>query len=665
MRERQRAAAGAIIGSVLSLTMLIACYRAVDRYLSTPIDRSLLAFGGANAFSVYDRNGIHIKTFLPGEGGMHIPVAYEGLSPHLINAVTAVEDKRFFRHCGVDIVSVFRAALQNIFHRRVVSGGSTITQQLVRRIHRVPKNFPGKLHEMALALRYERSLSKKELFTAYINGVFFGDNTYGPEAAARRFFGSDARTLTPSQAAFLAGIVKSGMKFDPYRRMPRADERRRYVLARMRTEHSLTEREYRLALAEGISVRGRSFEFPAPHFSLFIRDAVRAQFPDARSAVSTLELSTQKSMESVLENGLRRVASRGAANASLIVLDAQGRVRAMVGSLDYGDRMNAGMINGTRSLRQPGSALKPFLYAYVLDKGNSPADVIADVPTSLPVPGGQYMPENFDRKYHGPVSIREALACSYNIPAVKWLARYSIEEYRQLLYRAGLTSIRRDGRYYGVSLALGSAEVRLSDLTAAYTVFVNEGMYVPMTSLISVSTPAGHHRISPTKRQRIVSPEAAAMIVHILTDRNARLNAFPDPRAIIFPFDIAVKTGTSKNFRDAWAIGFTHEYIVGIWIGDFHGASMEHVSGGGGALPVLYDAFRALNTRGIPTQFTVPQTIERIPVCAVSGRLTNASCPQWKEELSIRGHSPARCTFHTDGGLVLPSEYEHWKASQP
>ncbi|MEK6795486.1 MAG: penicillin-binding protein 1C [Spirochaetota bacterium] len=652
------------IGVILFI-LLVFCFLKINSYLNTPVDRSLLANGFGNAFTVYDRHGMHIKTFLPSEGGVHIPVPYEGLSPHLINAVVAVEDKRFFSHHGVDIISLFRAATQNIIGRRVVSGGSTITQQLVRRVHRVPKNLFGKAEEIFLALRYERSFSKKEIFIAYMNGVFFGDNTYGPEAAARRFFGTDARTLTPSEAAFLAGIVKSGMKFDPYRRFSRADERRRYVLVRMRAEKLLSERDHRMAIAEGIAVKERSTAFPAPHFALYIRDSMRTRFPDALSATSTLDLSVQGNMETVLRNGLKRVASRNAANAALIVLDAKtAQVRAMVGSLDYLDEENAGMINGARSLRQPGSALKPFLYAYVLDKGNSPADIIADVPTSIPVAGGQYSPENFDRKFHGPVSIRDSLASSLNVPAVKWLARYSVEEYRQLLIRAGLTTIRRDGSYYGVSLALGTAEVRLADLAGAYTVFANEGYYIPPSYVSAVRSGGGTvHSVPAGNKRRVVSPEAAYMIVNILTDRNARLRAFPDPRGIIFPFDIAVKTGTSKNFRDAWAVGLTPDHIVAVWIGDFHGSAMEHVSGGGGALPILYDAFLSLNEKAVPSVFPMPESVERCSVCTMSGQTPTAACPQTREELILRGTERAPCRFHFPGSvLALPKEYDHWRA---
>ncbi|MBN1898815.1 MAG: penicillin-binding protein 1C, partial [Spirochaetes bacterium] len=337
------------------------------------------------------------------------------------------------------------------------------------------------------------------------------------------------------------------------------------------------------------------------------------------------------------------------------------------------NRDDDGQVNGALSLRQPGSSLKPFFYAYIFSKGHSPSDVIGDIETHIPSHRGDYSPLNYDQKYHGPVSIRNALACSYNIPAVKWLYRYDQEEYYRLFKKFHFP-LKRHPEFYGLGLALGTAEITLLQLANAYTLFANKGYFIPYRDMEEITLASGK-KISPafSPKERIFDERIIYLVNHILTDRSARLKAFPDLRGVIYPFDIAFKTGTSKDYRDAWVVGYTKDYIVAVWLGNFKGKSMQKITGGVGAIPIMYDIFLELNPDQKNTVFPKPEGIIKVQVCALSGLLPNGSCSHFVEEVYIQGYEPKKmCSFHkrfykTAGHkkifktfTILPAEYEKW-----
>ncbi len=660
----------------LSNIVILLLVLKVILFLRSPIDKKEILLSIENPVTIRDRYGGVMAKFYPRFGGNHIPVRYDQLPENLIRALISCEDKRFYRHIGIDLLAIIRAARDNFKKGKIVSGGSTLTQQLVRNIYKLPRNYLNKLYEMLMAIRFEHSLSKKEIITEYLNRVYFGNSIYGIAAASKIYFGKHVSGLSVSESAFLIGILKSGIKYDPYKKFSAARSRWQYVLSRMYKNGLLNKKDHDLALHEGVTLIKYKNPFKAPHFCFYVKELIEKKaYKNVTDIRSTIDPAVQKKTEYIIKNHLKRLRGFNVNNASAVVLDAQtGEVLAMVGSLDYFDKNDAGQVNGASALRQPGSSLKPFLYAYVFTKGHSPADVISDIQTEIPTATGDYSPVNFDRKYHGPVSIRESLACSYNIPAVKWLYKYKTEEYISLLRNSGLDSINKGLSVYGVGIALGTAEVSLLKLANAYTVFANEGSFIRSQPIKYVSLSSGRKiRFKNHAKKRVLSEDIVYLINHILTDRNARLKAFPDLKSIIYPFDVAIKTGTSKDYRDAWAIGYTKEYIAGVWLGNFKGKSMNRITGGNGSVPIIYDIFLELNPGSKTTVFPRPENIITMNVCPTSGNIASGHCPCIVEEVFIKTEEPKKiCNNHKlyyskkEGKgrkkvfNILPSEYSKW-----
>ncbi|WP_300716548.1 penicillin-binding transpeptidase domain-containing protein, partial [uncultured Brachyspira sp.] len=423
------------------------------------------------------------------------------------------------------------------------------------------------------------------------------------------------------------------------------------------------------------------YTFKAPHFAMYAKESLeKLKYTEVTELRTTLDYKMQKEAVSVISNSSQSLHTFNVRNISCIILNAKtGEVLSMIGSMDYFDNETHGAVNGAASLRQAGSTLKPFMYAYLFDKGESPASVIADIKTYINSPGGDYIPENFDHKYRGPVTIRDALANSLNIPAVKWLARYSIKDFQNILLQSGLSSINKNPDYYGYSLVLGSAEVRLIDLASAYTIFPNSGIFINNYSITSLKKANGEVITLPKKiTRKVISEESAYLITSILSDRNARMGSFRSYRGIVYPFSIAIKTGTSKGSRDAWAIGYTRDYIVGIWLGDFAGSEMINITGGNGAVPILYDLFSMLNKSHKETKWNKPDTIIKREICLISGKLRGEFCKEIRlEEFSHINIPKEECDVHnlyikinSDGSVSekvfvnLPSEYNGWAKEQ-
>ena len=412
---------------------------------------------------------------------------------------------------------------------------------------------------------------------------------------------------------------------------------------------------------------------------MYIKDLLdKLKYSNITEVKTTLDYKMQREAALVISNASQSLHSFNVRNISCVILNAKtGEVLSMIGSMDYFDKETDGSVNGAIALRQPGSALKPFLYAYLFDKGESPASVIGDIKTYINSPGGDYIPENFDRKYRGPVTIRDALANSLNIPAVRWLSKYSLKDFQNILLKSGLRSIDKNPDYYGYSLVLGSAEVRLIDLASAYTIFPNSGIFINHYSAVSLKKENGDIFYFPKKsytHKRVISEESAYLINKILSDRNARMGSFRSYRGLVYPFSIAIKTGTSKGSRDAWAVGYTKDYIVGLWLGDFKGSEMINITGGNGAVPILYDLFSMLNKSQKETQWDKPSDIVEREICLISGKLRGEFCKETRlEEFSIFNVPKEECDVHnlyikrnSDGSidkkvfLNLPSEYNDW-----
>ena len=656
-------------------------YKFSKEYINKPFSKEELQKNESRVLKIYDRNNILLANLFPEYGGFYKEVKYSNLPQNLIEAVISAEDKNFFKHKGIDYKAILRAFISNLLNRKIVSGGSTITQQLSKSIIHRERNYINKFYEALDSIRLEKNLTKEEILTEYLNRIFFGNNCYGIGAAAELYFKKEVKDLNINESVILASIIKSGTKFNPYKYEERLHLRKIYVLGQMKNNNYIKEEEYNNYINENTTIytnREKNI-LKAPHFVMYIKDSLdKLKYSNITEVKTTLDYKMQKEASLVISNASQSLHSFNVRNISCVILNAKtGEVLSMIGSMDYFDKETDGSVNGAIALRQPGSALKPFLYAYLFDKGESPASVIGDIKTYINSPGGDYIPENFDRKYRGPVTIRDALANSLNIPAVRWLSKYSLKDFQNILLKSGLRSIDKNPDYYGYSLVLGSAEVRLIDLSSAYTIFPNSGIFINHYSAVSLKKENGEIFYFPKKsytHKRVISEESAYLINKILSDRNARMGSFRSYRGLVYPFSIAIKTGTSKGSRDAWAIGYTKDYIVGLWLGDFKGSEMINITGGNGAVPILYDLFSMLNKSQKETKWDKPKDIIEREICLISGKLRGEFCKETRlEEFSIFNVPKEECDVHnlyikrnSDGSidkkvfLNLPSEYNDW-----
>ena len=607
--------------------------------------RARLSFPADNSVTVTDRNYLPLRNILSGRDGVMLPVNIQDISPWLILAVLAAEDKRFFEHGGVDLKASARALWQNIEAGRVVSGASTITQQLANAIEPKERNLKGKIKEAYTAVSLEREMSKEEILQAYLNTVNFGGNIYGVGAAAFIYFDTNPASLSLSQAAFLAGLIKSPSRYNPVKNLPAALERRGEVLKRMLENGFINEELYTLALEENIKISKRDKNLTAPHFGLFV-----ASKADEGTAFiqSTIDAKVQSYIEGLLPGYIKALSPNNVTNAAAVVLDNNtGEVLALAGSADYFDEEHSGQVNGALSLRQPGSALKPFVYGAAFEEGFLPSDKVEDSDKFFQ---GSFRPKNYDEDYHGTPSMREALACSYNIPAVQVAGELGAFKVLETLRKAGFSALDKRADFYGLGLALGNGEVSLLELANAYRALANNGVWRPMTYALN----------PPIKQEgravRLFSDETAFMITDILSDNNARAAAFGLNSPLNLPFDFAAKTGTSKDYKDNWAVGYGRRFTVAVWVGNFDASPMRRISGITGAAPLLRDIALFLEENypsgevKTDTSFDMPVSLARADICPISGELVSKNCPNSVREIfPIKKLPKKHCALTPEG----------------
>ncbi len=502
------------------------------------------------------------------------PVAVGELPAHLKQAVLATEDRRFYSHFGLDPLALARASLANLRARRIVQGGSTLTQQLAKNVFLTPKRtLKRKVQELLLALWLERKFTKDEILTIYLNRVYLGAGAYGVEAAARRYFGKSSRDVTLSEAAMLAGLLKAPSRYAPTRDLARARARGRQVLAGMVDAGYITPAEARGAAKKPATiVRARRAGRGSRYFADWVFDRVSGYAgPGAGDivVVTTLDASLQRAAEEAVEWALAGDgARRRVGPAALVALAPDGAVRAMVGGRDYG----ASQFNrATQALRQPGSAFKLFVYLAALEAGLSPDDVVEDAPLTI----DGWSPRNYDGRYAGAVTVREALARSINTVAVRVADQVGPGGVIEVARRLGITS--RLGA--DASLALGTSEVTLIELTAAYAALANRGRGVWPHGIREIRAADGAvlYRRAGSGPGRAVARRPLRQMVDMLRSVVTEGTG----RAAALPFPVAGKTGTSQDSRDAWFVGFTRDLIAGVWLGNDNRAPMKGVTGGG------------------------------------------------------------------------------------
>jgi penicillin-binding protein 1C len=640
---------------------------------------------------VLDRQGRLLRE-LPGELGRRgRPLSLAELGERIVTVTRVSEDERFFEHDGVDGLAIARAVGQNVRHGRLVSGASTITQQLVKLLD--TRGQPGdrtawvKLREAARAENLDASLHKTEILEAYLNRLPYGHGLVGPEAAARGYFGVAARELSWAQAAYLAVLPRAPSHLDPLRHPERVVPRQRALLQALHEAGELTEVGLRRALAEPVEPRAPERPFLAPHLVETLR--VEGRLASGEVTTTTLDATLQLDVEGLVRTHMAHVAASGASDAAVLVIDNEtAEVLAYVGSADFHDPDIAGQVDMARAPRQPGSTLKPFVYALAWEAGRSPHELLPDVPTRFREgPGHSYAPHNYHGRFGGPVPARQALAESLNVPAVRLAADLSHGALLRTLHRLGLSSLREPAEHYGLALALGSGEVGLRELAEAYVTLARGGEHRPLRLL------RGEPQGAAT---RVLDPAAVAAVTDALADPLARARLLPEGhRPFDIGFPVALKTGTSSGYRDAWTLGYTRERTVAVWIGNADAGPMHEVTGAGGAGPLFADVMRRA-MRDVPTRAPLfdATLLEPVEVCALSGHVPGPACPHTVTRRSPASSEPddEPCSLHVHArfaqntpthaqGLatrpftcdpegdtviaVLPAEYTAWLDERP
>ncbi len=626
-----------------------------------------------HSLRITDRHGSLLQE-VRCRDGRSLPVPLKSISPHFINALIAAEDRRFYEHDGVDWKAVTRAAVHNAIphHRR--SGASTITLQLAKMLEPGPRTLWKKLQEVRLAYRLEAGLMKSEILEQYFSRLPFGNHLYGIESASRAYFRKPASDLSLAQATLLAAIPNAPSELDPYKNIELVRARQSFILERMMALRSITNEEKNLAQAENIVVQEPERPRLAPHF---IQRLLLSLPVTESQVVTTLDSGLQRSVEQQARDVLYELKGRVVSNAAVLVLNNRnGEVLAYAGSADFNNTAAEGQNDGVQALRQPGSTLKPFIYGLALEQGMTPATLLQDLEVHYATPIGDFSPQNYSKQFHGPVRLREALANSLNVPAVRVTAELGPEAVLLRLREAGFTSLSADSEHYGVGLALGDGEVTLYELTRAYMILARGGSIVPVQERLW-SRSLKRRREG---KKRIFTPEAVYLITDILKDPYARATEFGTESVIRMPFSCAVKTGTSRNYRDNWTIGYTRDYTVGVWVGNFDGVPMQQVAGVTGAGPLFRRIMLMLYDRSEPEDFERPKGLVEVEVCALSGKKRGPDCLHGVKELFVRAdiveNGLAPCDVHRrllvrdgehEGANVsrvfedLPPTYEPWQ----
>jgi penicillin-binding protein 1C len=573
-----------------------------------------------------DRYGNALRSFRSERETVCQPVPLARVSPWMVLATLAAEDKRFWQHAGVDMEALLRSAALDLRAGRAVSGASTLSQQLARYLEPRPRTLWGKLKEAVGARRLEKEHGKGPILEAYLNSGSYGAPYQGVEAASQAYFGVSAAQLSLAQAALLAGVPKAPAHYEPLKHRKQAQRRQAWVLGRVEAEGWATPEELALARQERLVLRAPKAAFRAPHFC----DAVRRWRPQAQGVLrTTLDGPLQEDLEALLRAHLARLRSQRVTQAALLVLENKtGEVLAWVGSADwYGGA--SGQVDGVLALRQPGSALKPFLYALGFSQGLHASMLVDDAPYTN---AGGFSPRNYDRGYHGRVSLRQALACSYNIPAVKLIEQLSVEEAYRVDRRFGLRSLDQGAAHYGPGLALGDGEVNLLELATAYAALARGGLWRP-ASLTLEREPL---RRPDLPGHRAMDAASCFQVLDVLADNSARRAAFGPDSVLRLPFDAAAKTGTTKDYRDNWCVGVTPEWTVAVWAGNHDAAPMRRVSGISGAGPLFHDAAMRVARDRPPSPFPVPAGLQHLRLDRATGRRDpgdgRATVEEWVQE---------------------------------
>jgi len=644
---------------VLSVLVVLLVAIAFGWWLPIPHE---LQKSPSGTLTLLDCRGREIAELASPEARTQFPVALEQMGPWLPRVIVALEDRRFYEHRGIDWRATVAACARNLRSRQIVSGASTITQQLVKLANsRDRRGWSGKLYEAIVAWKLERRWSKQRILSEYLNRSSYGNRRLGPAAAARAYFGKPAHDLTLSEAIFLAGLPQAPTRFNPWRHPEEANRKYARSLGRLADLGVITRDQQSLLVEPPKILRIDPPRF-APHFV----DAVVAQNPGLRGTVrTTLDLDVQAAVERLARSHLSALNRHDITQTAVVVVEnATGAIRAMVGSENYA----VSQINGATLPRSCGSTLKPFVYLEAIDKRLfTAASLLPDTPDAIRNEYADYDPQNYSRHYFGPVRLREALGCSLNVPAVFVLSQLGARPTFYQLQKWGF-NFPQGVDDYGAGFVLGNAETRLVDLAAAYAGLARGGTAMREKFLAQEHQPL----------TRIASREATAIITDILCDNDARQKSFGPRSPLAFEERVAAKTGTSSGFRDTWTVGFDKEHTVAVWAGNFDGRPMRDTFAVRAATPLWAAIMQELLRRDHPLDPPVKDQkfatanptcggLVRREICKTTGllpsRFSNATMP----ELFLAGTEPNEDSAHyfaNDGNLILPDAYARWCATR-
>jgi penicillin-binding protein 1C len=584
---------------------------------------------GVNEWSrrIYDRNSILLREIPSSEYFVSSWTPIDSIPEYVLKCFVQKEDKRFYSHFGIDILSMARALRQNIKNRRIISGASTITMQTARIIYSLQQpKLIRKILEILYSIKLEIHLTKREILEIYLNRTHFGNNIYGIASTSETYFSKSAASLSLKEASMLAVTLQAPSVYNPIVNR-RSSEMADALLKEMASDNIISSEEYGRAVKEKAEANKEKLKFRLPHLC----DRVIFELKDKKwiKAFTSADCALQEELEEIIKTSLDPLEDMNVTNGSIMITDSRtGDVLVMIGSKEYFSDNIDGQYNACYGMRSPGSSLKPFTYSLGLLNGYNASSIIMDEPTYFKEVWGDFKPENYDFKFHGPVTLRQALGCSYNVPACKVLDSIGVDKLYGILKKMNFDMHSKGPNDYGVALTLGSMSVSLFELVSGYSVFANKGCQTSPQIIDSYMLENGKIiRMKKEKEKRIFPEWTAFLMGDILSDNNARIPAFDMENPFKFKFYVGAKTGTSKNYKDNFAVGFTDRYIIGVWVGNNDESPMVGVSGMTGAGPLFRNAVMTLSKYyNIGDYPSTPDSILKTEVCSKSGKSVSNKC---------------------------------------
>ncbi|OQW92548.1 MAG: penicillin-binding protein 1C [Beggiatoa sp. IS2] len=616
----------------IGLTLLISCFIGLTILSLAPPPQTLSVSGSpVRKTQLLDRQGTPLTVTYQNDWNLHDQVKLHEIPEALQHIFVIAEDKRFFEHHGADWLARSRALIQNLMAVRVVRGASTITEQTVRMLHPRPRTFWSRWLEGFEAMRLEQYFSKADILEFYLNQVPYASQRRGVVQAARYYFGRDLTTLNLKEMIVLAVLVRSPTRLDLHRGTQTIEKPVLRLAQNLYDQHLISAEDYQTVVESAIQLQNFGLPLKAAHFVNYLYTSQTEQTLQQGHLLTTLDAALQSRLQELLNQRITDLHDKNVMNGAVCVVDHLNQeILAWVNAESPSPEISNSYIDAITSPRQPGSTLKPFLYALALEKGWTAATLIDDAPLTAAVGAGMHRYRNYSRSYYGPLRLRDVLGNSLNTPAIRTIQFVGVVPFLQRLQQLGMSHLTASPEFYGDGLALGNGGVTLFELVQAYTVLANQGQLRPLKILLNTPT-------SPSKT--VLNPQVSSLIADILSDADARRLEFGQSALLRFPVQTAIKTGTSTDYRDAWAVGFNYRYTAGVWLGNLDQQPMSHISGSTGSALVLRAIFAELNRYADTQPLVLDSQLIKVRICQDSGQRATADCPS-RDEWFIPGTEP-------------------------